>query len=236
MTRLLPKYKSVLFFKFFLYFIFLSTSLEAQTPIKKFEVEDYSHKLYSTYEHKKTIPDNIKNQALTALSFYPELKDRRITFRFRKRKTPLSSRPRLFSLFKKKKNRRYVITISTKTISRLEPILFLNLPYNAQIGVLGHEIGHVVEYNQKTNLQIISLGFKLLNASYVNNFEFNTDRISIEHGLGHQLYDWSSYVRHILNIEKWGGASNISSTNQRYMNPETILSEMERYSIYQQAD
>ena len=50
------------------------------------------------------------------------------------------------------------------------------------------------------------------------------------------IRDRSSYVRHILNIEKWGGASNISSTNQRYMNPETILSEMERYSIYQQAD
>jgi len=73
MMRLLPKYKSVLILRLFLYFIFLSTSLTAQKPIKKFELKEYSHKLYSTYEHKKTIPDNIKNQALTALSFYPEL-------------------------------------------------------------------------------------------------------------------------------------------------------------------
>lgn len=232
MKRLWPKYKFFRFLGPLFCLLSFGISSTAQTPVKQFITSEYDNDLYLTYNNKKKFPDVIKKQVLIALSFYPELENRHIAFRFRKRTTPLSSRPRLFSLFKKKKNRRYVITISTKTISRLDPILFANLPYNAQIGVLGHEIGHVFEYNQKTNLQIMGLAFKLLNSNYVNGFEFNTDRIVIEHGLGHQLYDWSSYVLKALNIEEWKGASNTSSTDQRYMNPETIKKEIKNYSIY----
>lgn len=236
MRRLWPKYKKFRFLGFLFYFISFGISVTAQTPVKQFMASEYNNDLYSIYRNDKRIPDEIKEQALIALSFYPELENRHITFRFRKRKTPLSSRPRLFSLFKRKKNRRYVITISTKTTSRLAPILFVNLPYNAQIGVLGHEIGHIVEYNQKKNIQIMGLAFKMLNSKYINGFEFNTDRIAIEHGLGYQLYDWSSYVRKALNIEEWKGAAGTSSTNQRYMNPETIEKEMGMYSIYKEID
>jgi len=168
MKRLLPIYRSFRFIGFLFYFIFFGISVTAQTPVKKFTVSEYNIDLYSIYRNKKKIPDEIKAQALIALSFYPELENTHITFRFRKRTTPLSSRPRLFSLLKRKKNRKYVITISTKTTSRLALILFVNLPYNAQIGVLGHEIGHIVEYNQKKNLQIIGLALKLLNSKYVN--------------------------------------------------------------------
>jgi len=238
MKRLGPKYNVFPFLGFLFYFVFFDIAVTAQTPVKQFKISGYSSDMYSAYNTRKKFPDEIKEQALIALSFYPELKNRYITFRFRKRKTPLSSRPRLLSLFKRKKNRRYVITISTKTTSRLSPILFTNLPYNAQIGVLGHEIGHVVEYNQKTNVQIIGLAFRLLNPKYVNGFEFNTDRIVIKHGLGNQLYDWSSYVLKALDIKEWKGASNTSSTAtvQRYMNPETIEKEMQMYSIYKESD
>lgn len=234
MRRIWPKYKRFHFLGFLFYFTFFSISVTAQTPVKQFTVNEYNNDLYSINNNKKKIPDEIKSQALIALSFYPELENRHITFRFRKRTTPLSSRPRLFSLFKRKKNRRYVITISTKTTSSLEPILLMNLPYNAQIGVLGHEIGHIIEYNQKKNLQIIGLAFKLLNSKYVNSFELNTDRIAIEHGLGYQLHNWSSYVRKALDIEEWKGAAGTSLVNQRYMNPETIEKEMEHYSIYKE--
>lgn len=101
---------------------------------------------------------------------------------------------------------------------------------------MGHEIDHIVEYNQKSNLQIVGLIFKMLNSNYVNGFEFNTDRITIKHGLGYQLYDWSSYVRKVLNIKEWKGTSNTSSTNQRYMNPETIEKEIKKYSTYKNMD
>lgn len=177
-------------------------------------------------------------QVLTALSFYPELRNVRIKFRVRKRKTPLTSRPRILSVFRKKKNRNYVITISNATTDRLTPILLSNLPYNAQIGVLGHELAHISHYNTQNTFQLIGLSLGMLRSTYVDEFEWNTDKSTIEHGLGYQLYDWSSYVRNALNIREWLGASqdvldaDLLKPKERYMNPKTILKHIQSNEQY----
>jgi hypothetical protein len=217
---------------FFLLLLSISNA-KAQVPIKNFDDKVFDADQYSEFILNKNIPEGIESQALRALSFYPELRNTHIIFRFRKRRTPLSSRPQVLSTFKKKKNRKYVITISTKSNKKLEPILFSNLPYNAQIGVLGHELGHITEYDTMHTGQLINLIFKLFNSQYTDEFEFNTDLIGINHGLGYQLYDWSKYVRSALDIPEWRGADDFYSSNdqevikQRYMNPQTI----ERYIL-----
>lgn len=241
MAGRLPKNSGSLVFIFFYIFCSL-TAVRSQTPVMLFEQEQYDAAIYSGYASKKKIPDAIKMQVLTALSFYPELKEAKVVFRLKKRKTPLTSRPRISNIFKKKKNRTYVITISTETSERLAPILFQNLPYNAQVGVIGHELGHIAEYSTKNSFQILGLSVKILSSKFVDTFEFNTDRIAIEHGLGYQLYDWSAFVRKALNITEWQGASkdvdlgNTSGVNQRYMNTETIKKNMKLYDIYQIAE
>ncbi|WP_394750933.1 hypothetical protein [Spongiimicrobium salis] len=226
-------------FKYFYILVFLVSLGKAQTPIKEFQEQDFDETTYAAYAHRKKIPKEIRQQALIALSYYPELKNIDITFRLRKRTTPLTSRPRFIGVFQKKKNRRYVITISTKSNAKLAPILFSNLPYNAQIGVLGHELGHIAHYNTKNTFQIIGLSFKILKPKFVDSFEFNTDFVCIEHGLGYQLRDWSTYVRKALNIVAWKGApggvptKDNNEENQRYMNPETISKYIEANSLYQ---
>ena len=68
----------------------------------------------------------------------------------------------------------------------------------------------------------------MFSTKYTDRFEFNTDLICINHGLGFQLYDWSKFVRKSLNISEWKGASNDESLKtkttprERYMNPQTI--------------
>ena len=201
----------------------------AQQPTKTFQSEQFKTIAIKQYGFNKIIPKEIEPQVLTALSFYPELKDIKITFRIRKRKTPLTSRPRVFSVFRKKRNRNYIITISSESKDRFTPILFSNLPYNAQIGVLGHELAHVSHYNAQNTFQLLRLSIGMLSSKYVDKFEWNTDKGTIVHGLGYQLYDWSSYVREVLNIKEWLGASqnieegNSSPINERYMSPTTIL-------------
>jgi len=211
-------------------FFMSSVALRAQTqtPVDKFEASNFDSSNYKAFERNKKIPEELKQQALTALSFYPELVDTKIIFRIKKRKTPLTSRPRISNVFKAKKNRTYIITVSSEAKDYLSPILFSNLPYNAQVGVLGHEIGHVIEYKSKSSFQLIGLSFKLFNSAFVDSFEFNTDKRTVEHGLGYQLLDWSTYVRKALGIVEWKGASealsegNKPEASQRYMNPETI--------------
>ena len=209
-----------------------------QVPNRKFYEHAYDSTRYSKNRNHKKIQTEITPQVLLALSFYPELSDTKIIFRYRKRKTPLSSRPRIWSTFRKRKNRTYIITISTKSNTKLTPILFSNLTYNAQIGVLGHELGHITEYKNKDTWQLLGLYLRLLNAENVNEFEFKTDRTCIEHGLGYQLHEWSQYVRLALDVPEWRGASDAiygkktSTQELRYMNPETIKNYISKNSIY----
>jgi len=213
---------------YFILFLVYISGASAQVPIKQFEEQAFDSIQYLKFAINKKIPKNIKSQVLTALAFYPELKETRIVFRFRKRTTPLSSRPQVLSTFKKIKNRRYVITISTRLNIKTAPISFHNLPYNAQIGVLGHELAHITEYQRMNSGQLLGLIFKMLKSKYIDEFEYNTDLIAINHGLGYQLYDWSTYVRKALDIPEWRGASDSDfsdrkiSQKQRYMNPQTI--------------
>lgn len=213
-------------------------SVYGQSPKVKYTPEDFHISDYENFEFRKKFPEAIKAQVLTALSYYPQLQRTRIIFRFKKRKTPLTSRPRISHVFLPKKWRTYVITISTETTANLAPILFSKLPYNAQIGVLGHEIAHILEYTSQTSFQLIGLGFKIGNPSFTDQFEFKTDERTIANGLGYQLLDWSTFVRKALNIVEWKGASeelesgNVPEASQRYMNPGTIKRYMLQYSMY----
>lgn len=209
---------------------FLVINAYAQVPREHFDKGTFDRTDFTSFLKHKKYPKLLEKQVLTALSYYPELKDTNIIFRLKKRKTPLTSRPRFFDVFKGKKKRAYVITISTKTLEKFEPILFHNLPYNAQIGVLAHEIGHIATYQQKSSWQILGIAFKLLNTKFVDHFEYDTDLTAITHGMGHQLFNWSVYVRKALNIEEWNGLAN--SGQERYMNPETIKNYMRSLDLY----
>lgn len=176
-----------------------------------------------------------ETQILIALSYFPELKNTTIEFRLKKAKTPLSSRPNLIGIFQSAKKRKYIITISKATNSILEPILFKNLNFNAQIGVLGHELSHVSDYMTKNFSEMSNLLFiQIFSKKQVDKFESRTDRICIDHDLGYQLLDWSKSVREKLKIDYWRGANNIQfkPKKERYLNPETILETIKTSTIY----
>jgi predicted SprT family Zn-dependent metalloprotease len=162
-----------------------------------------------------------------ALLFYPELKNSRIKFRVRNVKSPLAARPTFWAIFQKPENRTYLITISSKTSERFTPILLKNLSFNAQIGVLGHELSHISFYNRKKGVYFIKLLFMQLNAKAMDNFENDTDKRCIAHGLGYQLLSWSTEVREKLHIKTWKGVDNNTMLErERYMSPTSILKEI----------
>lgn len=181
----------------------------------------------------KTIPAEYNEVIRIALLYYPELNDIKIKFRIKNSFSPLAAQPKLFSIFRKASKRKYLVTISSKSGSKLSPILLQNLTTNSQIGVIGHELSHVKDYNKRYGVYFIKLLVMHLSKKSMDHFEYATDMRCIESGLGYQLLSWSTEVRLKLNLMQWKGAADLKgSARERYMNPESILKAMKLNPIY----
>jgi len=188
--------------------------------------------LLQEYGRNKSLPAGYEQQAILALSHFPELKNTSIVFRFHKSHATLKTRIQTSSLLNDKKKRFFVITISSRTVDKLEPVRFSNMNFDAQVGILGHEISHVLDFSEKNLWQCTITGMKHTSPAYVDSLEFHTDMITIQHGLGKELYAWSSFIRKTMHVQNWRGADYVNDTHntvERYMNPDTILRKMTEY-------
>ncbi len=213
-----------------------------QMPMKNFNPDSISAVFFTAlkreYGNKKQYPPQFERQILLALSYYPELKNTPIEFRSRIKHTPLFTRVTWGGFFEAGTKRHFVIIISDSTENMLMPLLFKNLPFNAQVGVIGHELGHVSDFCHKTTLQIIKHVVNNVSKKYIDRFEFNTDAICIAHGLGHQLLEWSSFVRKKMNTVNWDGPdyAHRPKRRERYMNPSTIEKRINDDPLYKNAE
>ena len=212
--------------------------MAAQSPHPNINPDISTSKLDSLYRQwglNKKIPALYERQILTALSFFPELKNTRILFRIQHAHSPLATRPSYYSVIKPASHRIYIITISDSSIDMLSTILFHQLPFNAQVGVIGHELSHATDFSRMRSTQLIALAINHISTKYIDKFEYRTDSICIAHGLGFQLLSWSIFVRTTLHRKMWEGPDNLHPTNpneERYMNPGTIIRHMRASSLY----
>jgi hypothetical protein len=181
--------------------------------------------LTKEYGRNKTIPAQYREQVLLALSHFPELKDTKIEWRIKHQYTPLTTKPDFWSMFKQKNKRGYIITISDKTIDTLTRLLYQNLTFEEQVGIMGHELSHVVDFRSKNLLQSAQSAIGHLSRHYIDRMEYHTVMICVQHGLGNELQAYSQHVRDIMHVHNWRGVDFVFDNNEqheRYMNPETI--------------
>ena len=189
------------------------------------------------YGVHKQLPPGYEKETLAALSHFPELKNVHIRFRVKKSFATLKTRPSFFSMFMPRGRRSYIITISNKTTAPLMPLLFMHLGTAARTGVIGHELSHVLDFSTKNAWQCFKVAVGHLSPRYLDHFEYNTDMICIQHGLGKDLEAWSMYIRKTMHTVFWRGADYVYKGDkkyERYMNPSTIekqsLKEKDRTS------
>jgi hypothetical protein len=149
--------------------------------------------LRNLYGYNKTYPKEHELSILIALSYFPELDSSEIIFKKAKITTTLNARPTLLSLlFKPKYKRKYMIRINKK---HKHGQIYLNqIPFNAKIGLLGHEFSHFIDYRRKN---ILGLDLRLFSYAFLKSrasFEKKIDEMTIKRGLGWQLYNRSDYV------------------------------------------
>ncbi len=183
---------------------FLSLSLFANQPdpVKEFRqssLHSYWQNLEKHENHKLIAPYKI--QALIALSYYPELEDVQIEFKKKNIKTTMSSIPKNDFFLRKKKNRIYHINVDTTTHNN-KGLLLEDVPLNAQIGVIAHELGHVVDYESKSAVGILLTGLSYLIPPFRKKLEQKVDEITIAHGLGYQVKEFSDYVLNQADVNE----------------------------------
>lgn len=214
----------------------IAATKQTGTSLKKLQVlNDSSFKvLKAEFGKNKELPAGYEEQVLVALSHFPELKNTKIKWVIKEAYTPLSTRPELTSAFKRKDKRVYVITISNKTIDTLKHLLYSSLSFDEQVGIMGHELSHVLDFKSKNFFQSAGDLISHLNPKFLDRMEYNTDMICIQHGLGKQLMAYSNHVRNAMHVDNWRGVDYVfenTESPERYMNPSSIENYMTENSL-----
>lgn len=147
--------------------------------------------------NRKELAAGYELACAVALSAYPELRDRKVSFEWVEEGAPMEANFELSTLLGGKENRHYRILLNHAESSYFEPIFLRSLPLDAQVGILAHELGHVAYYDQLSLLQIAKWGLCYWwDDEFRAQHERSTDLSVIHHGLGHQLYAYAHFVRH----------------------------------------
>lgn len=152
---------------------------------------------FLAFKTNKQIPQVIEGQVLSALSHYPELRDTAIRFVFRQnlKGSVMAARPVVGSLFRPRNRRVYEILISAvfKLKYSLEPIH--QLPEAVIIGWIGHELGHIMDYEGRSTWGIARFGVLYwLSKRYVRRAERVADTFAVNRGMGSYLLATKEFI------------------------------------------
>lgn len=210
-----------------------SLSTAAENPVRMYEQAEHAaryEELLERFGKNKELPPGYELQSLLALSHYPELVDIKIRFIVDDVDIPLSSRPWWGSMLNSAKNRTYLVVMDSEREGGREALLLKNQPFNAQVGIIGHELAHTVYYLERSFFGILGDALCQLSACRIN-FERETDLRLVRYGLGWQRYDHALYIRtQILGSEE--AALAAEGGGGAYMSPSELLRAMGETGSY----
>ncbi|WP_452232618.1 hypothetical protein [Lacinutrix sp. MEBiC02595] len=176
----------------------------------------------NTLYAQSTIPESIKDEIKTALSYYPDLKNIAINFEFKKniKKSTMQAQPSFGSVFRKKGKRSYNIYIS-ETVNISGDILYTkDMPKEVIIGWIGHELGHVMDYRNRSNFNLIWFGVKyLLSDNHIAEAERSADTFAVKSGMEKYILITKNFILNQANIDE----KYIARINKYYLSPEEIM-------------
>jgi hypothetical protein len=172
------------------------------------------------------IPPSIEEEALIALSHYPELKNTPIEFKFKKNinKSTMQAQPEFASLFKRRKNRRYKVLIAEQITIAGNLCYTRDMPSEILIGWLGHELGHIMDFKHRSSLDLIGFGIGYLSSKkYIRNAERRADSFAVSHGMEKYILATKAFI-----LEKAGLSKKyVDRIKDLYLSPEEIMQLVE---------
>ncbi|WBL23451.1 MULTISPECIES: hypothetical protein [unclassified Zunongwangia] len=174
----------------------------------------------------KIVPDTIWREAYVALSHYPELKDTPITLKFKKniKKSFMQAQPSFWGIFKNRKKRSYYIFINEKIEIEDEVFTVTSAPSEVIVGWIGHELGHIMDYRNRSGINLLWFGIRYLTSkNYIREAERAADTYAVNHGLGENIIATKDFILNQSNLsEKYK-----SRIKKLYLSQEEIVELVE---------
>lgn len=168
------------------------------------------------------IPKSIENEAKIALSHYPELDSVDIEFRFKKniKKSTMQAQPVFWSLFKSRKKRKYLVLINRKFKISGEEFKTKDIPQSILIGWLGHELGHIMDYRNRSSLNLIWFGIKYtLSDSFIKEAERAADSYAVSSGMEEYILETKNFILNKAEISE----EYKERIKKYYLSPDEIM-------------
>ena len=168
------------------------------------------------------IPERIKDRVLVALNYFPQLKDIHIEFKIKKniKKSTMQARPTFDSFFKSKKDRKFLILISKKFKISGREFSTLDIPDDIFIGWIGHELGHIMDYQDRSKLNLIWFGLKyLFSDNHIVEAERAADGFAVKHKMEDYILKTKNFILNHAEI------SEVYKNRMKryYLSPEEIM-------------
>ncbi|WP_299666406.1 hypothetical protein [uncultured Polaribacter sp.] len=171
---------------------------------------------------KHIIPNSIKEEVQTALNYYPQLNDIHIEFKFKKniKKSTMQARPTFDSFFKTKKNRKFLVLISEKFKISDKEFSTRDIPRDIFIGWIGHELGHIMDYQHRNKLNLIWFGIKyLLSDNHIVEAERAADGFAVKHNMESYILKTKDFILNNADISE----DYKKRIRRYYLSPEEIM-------------
>jgi hypothetical protein len=187
---------------FGLFLILAFQQINAQKFLNKDSLSNHLSELRENFGKNKKYPQQFELACLVSLSYFPELKDVQLEFKYRNiGRHSMAAQPDFDFLLEKHNERGYIILINQKSLKTLGYSIEA-LTLNQMVGIFGHELSHICQYKMRKNFSLSILLINYLNVSFSQKFEFEADIIAIKHGLGWQVYDFANYILNNANLNK----------------------------------
>jgi len=181
----------------------------------------------SVYKINKHIPSVIEKSVLTALSFYPSLKDVHINFKFKKNtgSSIMQAQPVFNTLLLPRSQRTYQINISAMFKLTHAAIPIHQIPENIMIGWIGHELGHIMDYERRSNWNIITFGVSyVLSKRFIKKVEIIADTYAVNYGLGQYIIDTKRFILEHADLPQ----AYKDKIAELYLSPDDIVEQVRK--------
>jgi hypothetical protein len=179
------------------------------------------------FETNKKIPPIIKKSVLIALSHYPELLETPIEFVFKQdiKGSVMQAQPKFITLLQGKEGRAYQINISSTFKLTHSALPIHQLPQDIMVGWIGHELGHIMDYENRSTLGLLKFGFGyLFSEKYLKRAEIIADTYAVNHGLGGYIIKTKEYILDHTDLSE----AYKAKIARLYLSPDDIVEQIKK--------